>query len=240
MSMKRRIAAALGRGHDERLWTWWRVLGLALMVATLSIIAFAGCRAQPGTVPDAQVSPPSDTQAGEQPASPDAEAEKLAERYAKAVAVIQTNKGEIRLAFFAEDAPRTVHNFAKLANTKFYDGLKWHRYEPGFVIQGGDPDTKNLSAEQVVARQLELGRGGPGYTIPPEFNENRHSLGAVAMARAADPASAGSQFYITLGDAPWLDGQYTVFGRVTKGIDVVKKLRVGDLITRVRVTGVAE
>jgi len=136
-------------------------------------------------------------------------------------AVIQTEKGEIVFKFYPEDAPNTVANFIKLARQGFYDGLTFHRVVPGFVVQGGDPKGD--------------GTGGPGYTIKAEFNTRSHITGTVAMARGKDPDSAGSQFYICLARAPHLDGHYTVFGQVTKGMDVVQALKVGDIMTKVTV-----
>jgi len=117
----------------------------------------------------------------------------------KQTAVITLEKGgEIRIEFYPEDAPKTVENFVTLAKKGFYDGLTFHRVEPGFVVQGGDPKGN--------------GTGGPGYTIKAEFNKQKHLRGAVAMARSQDPDSAGSQFYICFQPAPFLDGKYTVFG----------------------------
>src|SRR5438445_10558205 len=140
----------------------------------------------------------------------------------RATAVITMDKGgEITIAFFPEDAPKTVDNFVKLAKKRFYDGLTFHRVEPGFVVQGGDPKGN--------------GSSGPGYTIKAEFNPHKHVRGTVAMARAADPDSAGSQFYICLGPAAFLDGKYTVFGIVTKGMDVVDGIRIGDRMKSVRI-----
>lgn len=136
-------------------------------------------------------------------------------------ATIETNKGTIEIELYPDVAPNTVDNFAKLSNKGFYNGLTFHRYEPDFVIQGGDP--------------LGNGTGGPGYTIKAEFNKKHHVEGTVAMARAFDPDSAGSQFYICLAPAPHLDGQYTVFGQVTKGMNVVHKLRAGDKMLKVTV-----
>ncbi len=133
--------------------------------------------------------------------------------------LIETEKGDIVFKFYPEDAPNTVANFIKLAEKKFYDGLKFHRVVPNFVIQGGDPKGD--------------GTGGPGYTIKAEFNSRSHLTGAVAMARAMDPDSAGSQFYICLARTPHLDGQYTVFGQVTKGMDVVQSIRQGDVMKKV-------
>ncbi|MCI0563821.1 MAG: peptidylprolyl isomerase, partial [Nitrososphaera sp.] len=126
---------------------------------------------------------------------------------------IQTNFGEIALDLFSDAAPKTVENFKKLASSGFYDGLVFHRIVPGFVIQGGDPNTKS------EANRSRWGTGGPGWTVKAEFNKNRHTRGALSMARSQDPNSAGSQFFIVLKDANFLDGQYTVFGRVTSGME---------------------
>ncbi len=136
-------------------------------------------------------------------------------------AVIETNQGVIKFQFFPQDAPQTVENFIQLAKKGFYNGLLWHRVVPGFVIQGGDPQGD--------------GSGGPGYTIKAEFNPRPHLAGTVAMARAADPDSAGSQFYICLAAQPFLDGKYTVFGQVTEGFDVVQKIQVGDRMLKVTI-----
>jgi cyclophilin family peptidyl-prolyl cis-trans isomerase len=133
-------------------------------------------------------------------------------------AKIQTKFGEIAVEFFSEDAPKTVDNFKKLAQTGFYDNLVFHRIVPGFVIQGGDPNTKSDS------NRSGWGTGGPGWNVKAEFNKNKHSRGALSMARSQDPNSAGSQFFIVLKDSNFLDGQYTVFGKVTSGMDVVDKI----------------
>ncbi len=166
----------------------------------------------------------------------------------KETAVITTSKGDIEVELFGTDAPIHVGNFIELARKGFYDGTKFHRYEPGFVIQGGDPQTKDMEPEQVESEvesgMTPLGTGGPGYQIKGEFdpaqNPNKHVEGALGMARAQSPDSAGSQFYFTLAATPFLDGQYTVFGKVTKGLDVVKKLRVGDTIEKVVIRGATE
>ena len=137
-------------------------------------------------------------------------------------AVITMEKGgEIVIEFFPDDAPKTVDNFVALATKGFYNGVTFHRVEPGFVVQGGDPKGN--------------GTGGPGYTIKDEFNKQKHDRGAVAMARTQAPNSAGSQFYITLAPSHFLDGQYTVFGRVTSGMDVVDKIKVGDKMKSVTI-----
>ncbi len=139
----------------------------------------------------------------------------------KEVATIVTDKGNIAVELYPDEAPATVDNFKKLAKSGFYNGVSFHRYVPGFVIQGGDPSGN--------------GTGGPGYTIKAEFNGRKHVAGTVAMARRADPDSAGSQFYICLAPTPHLDGQYTVFGQVIQGLDVVMQLRAGDVMREVRV-----
>jgi peptidyl-prolyl cis-trans isomerase B (cyclophilin B) len=133
-------------------------------------------------------------------------------------AVIETNLGNIELAFFPDVAPNHVKNFIDLAQKGFYDGAAFHRVIPGFMIQGGDPkskDAKNRGAH---------GTGGPGYTLKAEFNKKSHKRGTLSMARSANPDSAGSQFFICVADTPWLDGQYSVFGEVRSGMDVADKI----------------
>jgi len=135
----------------------------------------------------------------------------------KEVAVIQTTLGTIMFEFFPEDAPNHVANFKKLAGESFYDGIYFHRVIPGFMIQAGDPNTKD-------GDRSNDGLGGPGYTIDAEFNDRPHKRGTVSMARKPDPNSAGSQFFICHQAQPGLDGQYTVFGQVVHGLDVVDKI----------------
>jgi cyclophilin family peptidyl-prolyl cis-trans isomerase len=132
--------------------------------------------------------------------------------------VITTKFGDIQLEFYPEHAPKTVENFMELARKGFYDGLIFHRIVPKFVIQGGDPNTRNLDSRNT------WGTGGPGWNIKAEFNKNKHSRGALSMARSQDPNSAGSQFFIVLKDSSFLDGQYTVFGRVTSGMEIADKI----------------
>jgi cyclophilin family peptidyl-prolyl cis-trans isomerase len=132
--------------------------------------------------------------------------------------IIRSNLGDIKLEFYPEHAPKTVENFRELANRGFYDGLIFHRIVPNFVIQGGDPNTRDLS------NRTRWGTGGPGWNIKAEFNKNKHSRGTLSMARSQDPDSAGSQFFIVLKDSNFLDGQYTVFGRVISGMDIVDKI----------------
>ena len=128
---------------------------------------------------------------------------------------ITTSFGVIKVEFYPQDAPKTVENFKELAKRGFYNGLIFHRIVPGFVIQGGDPNTRNVN------NKSKWGTGGPGWNIKAEFNQNKHSRGTLSMARSQDPNSAGSQFFIVLKDSNFLDGQYTVFGRVTDGMDSV-------------------
>lgn len=140
-------------------------------------------------------------------------------------ATIATTKGNIVIDLYPKDAPQTVNNFVFLARDGFYDGLTFHRYEPGFVIQGGDP--------------LGQGTGGPGYGIPPEIKQT-HTLGALATARVSGPPettpSSGSQFYIALQPLPQLDGAYTVFGQtVPDSISVVNQIRAGDVINKITI-----
>lgn len=137
---------------------------------------------------------------------------------AESVAVIETDHGEMVIRFWDDVAPKTVENFKKLANEKFYDGTAFHRIIDGFMIQGGDPLTKDDS------QKARWGTGGPGYNIDAEFNDRKHVRGVISMARSSDPNSAGSQFFICLGDAPFLDGQYTAFGQLVAGDDVLEKL----------------
>lgn len=140
----------------------------------------------------------------------------------KQTAVIALERGgEIRVEFFPQDAPKTVDNFVTLARKGFYNGLSFHRVVPGFVAQGGDPKGN--------------GTGGPGYTVPAEFNQQKHVRGSLAMARSQHPDSAGSQFYITYGAQPHLDGSYTVFGRVVAGMEHVDGIRQGDRMTSVTI-----
>jgi peptidyl-prolyl cis-trans isomerase B (cyclophilin B) len=132
-------------------------------------------------------------------------------------AVIETTFGNIELKFFPEVAPQHVTNFMDLAKKGFYDGTTFHRVIPGFMIQGGDPNSKNQD-------RSKHGTGGPGYTIKAEFNEKPHKRGVLSMARAAHPDSAGSQFFICVADSFFLDKKYTVFGEVVSGMEVADKI----------------
>jgi peptidyl-prolyl cis-trans isomerase B (cyclophilin B) len=143
--------------------------------------------------------------------------EQTSARGGQEVAVIKTTLGTIVLEFFVKDAPSHVANFKKLAGEGFYDGIYFHRVIPGFMIQAGCPLTRDDN-------RSNDGTGGPGYTIDAEFNERPHKRGTLSMARSRDPNSAGSQFFICHKAQPGLDGQYTVFGQVLEGMDVVDKI----------------
>lgn len=138
-------------------------------------------------------------------------------KMAETKAVIETKFGNIELKFFPEVAPNHVNNFIELAKKGFYDGTTFHRVIPGFMIQGGDPNSKDPD-------KSKHGMGGPGYTVKAEFNDKPHKKGTLSMARAANPDSAGSQFFICVGDAPFLNKQYTVFGEVVSGMEVADKI----------------
>lgn len=139
---------------------------------------------------------------------------------------IATDKGDIVLRLFPDDAPMHAAAFLKLVESGFYDGLAFHRVEPGFVVQGGDPDGD--------------GTGGPGYRLKAEFNSRPHVRGTLAMARASNPDSAGSQFYICLADARFLDGQYTVFGEMTDGFETLDAIRRGDKMQKLTIEPLAK
>lgn len=139
----------------------------------------------------------------------------------KATVVMTTTQGVIRFKFYPQDAPGTVKRIIELINMGFYNGLSFHRVVPGFVVQGGDPQG--------------TGAGGSGVKLKAEFNKRKHVEGTVAMARAQDPDSADSQFYVSLGTHPHLDNAYTVFGQVIEGMDVARKIQVGDKMISVRI-----
>ena len=130
---------------------------------------------------------------------------------------IETNHGKIVFTLLQDLAPETVRNFEKLSKSGFYNGTLFHRVIPGFMIQGGDPNTKNSD-------KSSWGTGGPGYAVKAEFNSRSHLRGVVSMARSTDPDSAGSQFFIVTADSTFLNGQYTAFGEVTEGMDVADKI----------------
>jgi len=134
------------------------------------------------------------------------------------IAIIKTTEGDLTLEFWSDVAPKTVENFKTLAQKGFYDGTAFHRIIKGFMIQGGDPLTKDATKER------SWGTGGPGYQIKAEFNDRSHQRGVISMARSASPDSAGSQFFICDGNASFLDRQYTAFGKLIKGEDVLAKI----------------
>ena len=175
----------------------WAILALSV------IVVFSGCVGQQGK-------PKSTTATPTTMATP-------ANASSKEVAVIETDFGRIVFEFLPDKAPGHVENFKKLARSGFYNGTTFHRVIPGFMIQGGDPNSKDDD-------RSNDGTGGPGYTINAEFNSVSHVRGIVSMARASDPNSAGSQFFIVVAKSSFLDGKYTVFGRVTEGMDVADKI----------------
>jgi len=134
------------------------------------------------------------------------------------VAVIKTSEGDMVVRFWTDAAPNTIDNFKKLARQGFYDGTIFHRIVKGFMIQGGDPNSKD------PAKENSYGEGGPGYNIKAEFNDHSHDPGVISMARGPDPDSAGSQFFICLAPVHRLDHQYTTFGKLIKGDDVLEKI----------------
>ena len=132
-------------------------------------------------------------------------------------AIIKTSFGNIKFSLMSDIAPETVRNFSQLAKSGFYNGTLFHRVIPGFMIQGGDPNTKNPD-------KSTWGQGGPGYNLKAEFNSRSHLRGIVSMARSSDPDSAGSQFFIVTSDSTFLDRQYTVFGEVVNGMEVADEI----------------
>ncbi len=179
------------------------------------------------TTPAAEAQPADPKAADPKTADPKASDAKKGTPRVKQSAIITMDKGgEIKIDFYPADAPKTVENFVTLAKKGFYDGLVFHRVEPGFVAQGGDPKGN--------------GTGGPGYQIKAEFNKQKHVRGTVAMARSQSPDSAGSQFYICFKPAPFLDGNYTVFGIVTSGMEVVDGIKIGDKMKSVKIVEAAE
>lgn len=142
---------------------------------------------------------------------------KKAAASADEVAVMETSKGRMVIEFWPKDAPKTVANFKKLARSGFYNGTGFHRIIAGFMVQGGDPKSKNPKAP-------DLGTGGPGWTIPDEFNDHKHVKGVLSMAHTSEPNSGGSQFFLMHGTAGFLDRKYSAFGHVIEGMDVVDKI----------------
>ena len=198
----------------------WRRVGTIIAILALAVVAAcAGGSAQKGGTS----MPKNPRDRNNMYSDPPAMQIDAGETYS---ATISTAKGDIVAQLDAGAAPQTVNNFVFLAREGFYDGLTFHRVEPGFVIQGGDP--------------AGTGSGGPGYTVPAEI-QLPHVEGAIAMARRGDEvnparASSGSQFYVTLAPTPFLDGAYTAFGQVVEGMDVVKSIAVGDVIQTITIS----
>jgi len=188
-----------------------------LLVLTIVALLATPAWAQDKSAPDKPVS--------DKPAPADSAGSK-----APRVVITMEKAGDITLELFPKDAPKHVENFVSLAKKGFYDGQRVHRVEPNFVVQFGDPQSKTLPMDHP-----RMGTGDPGYKIKAEFNSRKFERGVLGMARSQDPDSAGSQVYIMLGPAPFLNGKYTAFGQVTKGMDVVDKIRVGDRITSIKV-----
>lgn len=138
------------------------------------------------------------------------------------IVVFDTTAGQLVLRFFPDVAPKHVESFVKLSKDGFYDGLKFHRVIKGFMIQGGCPNTKD-------GDPATWGTGGPGYNLPAEFNDKKHVRGILSMARAQDPNSAGSQFFVMHGEAPFLNNQYTVFGQLVYGYDILDKIATAEV-----------
>lgn len=214
---------------------------LLALILTLAVVALQGCSTRGSGDPDRMHDSVTESSGAGGSATPTStitipeEADVYQpsiELTGKEVAVITTAKGVIRLRFFGDVAPNHVKSFIELAKSGVYDGTTFHRVEPGFVVQGGDPFSKTGAGP--------VGTGGPGYRVPAEFSDRPHLEGTLSMARSTDPNSAGSQFFICLGAAPHLNGKYTVFGEVIEGMDVVKTIAVGDVMESVVIENAAE
>ena len=192
---------------------------ISRLFCTWSVAALlaAGCSNEKSLTPPTSASPSNATPAVTTTTATDANPAP-APANTNEVGVITTSMGVMVVEFYPDVAPNHVANFKKLAKSGFYDGTCFHRVIPGFMIQGGDPNTKNDNAKDT------WGMGGPGYQINAEFNSKHHARGILSMARSNDPNSAGSQFFICHADAGNLDGQYTVFGNLIKGYDVLDKI----------------
>jgi len=186
------------------------------------LIAIAGCApasndAKPSSNNDTATTTAATTTEAAAPAPAAAEKEKPMSEYENKVAELHTTAGEIDIRFFPDVAPNHVKNFIDLAQKGFYDGTKFHRVIPGFMVQGGDPNTKS-------GNPATWGTGGADKNVKAEFNSVSHKRGIVSMARSGHPDSASSQFFIVVKSSPFLDNQYTVFGEVTKGMDVADQI----------------
>jgi peptidyl-prolyl cis-trans isomerase B (cyclophilin B) len=255
---ERSAADAMSRdarqGGCQHVKTRTRICLSALMALLLPAVLMLGGCGGDATVPelDTQEQAATDTSAGAEAQGSTTNSEGATlytpeyQPTGAEIATFETNKGTIVVELYGKDAPVHVGNFVELVEKGFYDDTKFHRYEPGFVVQGGDPQTTELDSDAVVQAvqtgNPPLGTGGPGYVIKGEFdpqvNPNKHVVGALGMARTNDPDSAGSQFYFALQPLTMLDGQYTVFGVVTEGLDVMQDLRIGDTIKSIKISGV--
>lgn len=193
-----------------------QVVRPAIMIG-LSLVLYGAVHLVPGLAWAARQTPPPTPSSPPPPPQTQAPAAKT-EVPKGPRAIIKTKHGEIEIKFYPELAPKHVENFIKLAKEGFYDGTIFHRVIPNFMIQGGDPYTKETRKKE------EYGTGGPGYTIKAEFSDTPHKRGIVSMARAGDPDTAGSQFFIVVEDSRFLDRKYTVFGEVIRGIGVADKI----------------
>jgi cyclophilin family peptidyl-prolyl cis-trans isomerase len=225
-----------------------RSRALALLVLLILVVSLAaGCAQEP-----AAEAPPTEAPDAAQDAVPETQEEDMHVSEVKVepgtIVVMETSRGTIKLELYPDVAPNHAATFVELGEQGFYDGVKFHRIIQGFMAQGGDPNTKKYSPEEVASMvavseggkapegsRSELGTGGPGFTLEQEFNEKKHVRGTLSAARSQDPNSAGSQFFICFAPQPSLDGQYTVFGQVVEGMDVVDALKVGDEIESVKV-----
>ena len=194
---------------------------ITLLSGFVGLLLLTACNQAPqeNKAPESKPAAETKTEAPKTEAKPAATAEtKAPAAGGNEVAVMKTTEGDMVIEFWPDVAPKTVENFKKLAREKFYDGTAFHRIIKGFMIQGGDPLTKD------PANEARFGTGDPGYKIKAEFNDRSHQRGVLSMARSQDPDSAGSQFFICHGDASQLDHQYTAFGKVIKGDDVLEKI----------------
>jgi cyclophilin family peptidyl-prolyl cis-trans isomerase len=183
----------------------------ALVLASVAVFGLAGCNPEKMAGPEGQLE--DNAPAAEQPKT--YSELKLTPSAGDEVAIIETGKGKIVIMFYPERAPKTVENFKKLARDGFYEGVKFHRVIPGFMIQGGDPLSKDDSKSDL------WGTGGTGNPVPDEFNDIAHLRGVVSMANSGTPGSQDSQFFIVQQDSKFLDNKYSAFGRVVSGIEVV-------------------
>jgi cyclophilin family peptidyl-prolyl cis-trans isomerase len=203
----------------------------------LPALVFALCACQSQSVEqaqtDAEIAPPAVQDSPQEPARPAEDKKETTvsqpQQQTKVAYVKMTikEKGDLIIELDLKEAPKTSENFLNLVKEKFYDGIRFHRVVPKFVIQAGDPQSKTLPMGHP-----QLGTGGSGKNIKFEPNNLKHKRGAIGMARAQDPDSASSQFYICLEDLPQLDGNYVIFGRVVEGIEIIDQVRIGDTIEK--------